>query len=597
MPLIKKTIEMKKSLYIFFILTVSVLYSCNSRVIPDITVPELKSHLEVLAGDELKGRYPGTAEDSVLLNYISTEFKSYGLAFYSSNGIQRYDYISDSKKGEANTLVVNGLQAKQETDFMPFSFSSNTEITAPAVFAGYGFDFKNDTIIRNDYSEIDVKGKWVLIFRGNPFPADKANAYTTFEKDRDKVMMAKDKGAAGVLLVSGNKYDSADELNAMAINSPDVGIPCFQITRVLADKIVSASGISTSDLENKMFQNNTVKSFSTSNQVTGKSDVVQQKTLTGNVIAYLKGSNPAFAEKYVLIGAHHDHLGMGGPESSSRNPDTIAVHHGADDNASGVSAVLEIAEKFSNLKPGRSIIFATFGAEEKGLIGSKYFTDNCPVPIENIELMINLDMIGRLADSSLQIGGVGTSPEFKSVLQDLGRNYPFKSNISEAGYGPSDHAAFYAKDKPVLFFTTGAHQDYHTPNDKVEYINFEGIKDISSYVTDLALFFANEETGLTFQEAGPKESTSGRYRGKITFGIMPDVTSEGNNGLKVLAVTEGKPAASAGMKKGDIITAIDNKSVGNIQDYMFRLGQLKSGDRVVVTINRNSTRLELLVQL
>jgi aminopeptidase YwaD len=211
--------------------------------------------------------------------------------------------------------------------------------------------------------------------------------------------------------------------------------------------------------------------------------------------------------------------------------------------------------------------------------------------------MLNLDMIGRLRDSSLQIGGVGTSPEFKSVLEKTDNKYPFKFSLSEAGYGPSDHAAFYAKDKPVLFFSTGAHQDYHTPDDKVDSINLEGLKEITSYVADLALYFANEDSSLKFQEAGPKESTSGRYRGKITFGIMPDVSGEGNEGMKVLAVTPGKPASNAGMKKGDIITAIDGKAVGNIQDYMFRLGQLKAGDISVVTVIRNGIRIELLVHL
>jgi hypothetical protein len=278
-------------------------------------------------------------------------------------------------------------------------------------------------------------------------------------------------------------------------------------------------------------------------------------------------------------------------------PDTIAIHYGADDNASGVAAVLEIAQKMSSLKPGRSVIFVTFAAEEKGLLGSNYFVAHSPVPLDKIELMLNLDMVGRLRDSSVQIGGVGTSPEFRSVLQENDNKLPLNFNLSEAGYGPSDHASFYAKDKPVLFFSTGAHSDYHTPYDRVDSINLEGLKDISSLVADLAVYFSNTSEKLAFREAGPKESTSGRYRGKVTFGIMPDVSGEGTQGMKVLAVTEGKPAANAGMKKGDIIVAIDNKPVGNIQDYMFRLGQIKSGDRVPVSIMRDGNKLDLLVQL
>jgi hypothetical protein len=588
---------MKRILFIIIIIAISALNSCNSQINPNITLPELKSHLKFLAGDELKGRYPGATGDSILMNYISNEFKSYDMEFFSGNGIQKFDFISNVKQGPSNLLEIKGFEYENTSEFMPFSFSSSAEVFAPVVFAGYGFNVKNDTIIRDDYAGVDVNRKWVLILRGNPLSPDQKNVFTSSEKDRDKVLLVKDKGAAGALLVSGSKFDSGDELNAMAGNLSEVGLPCFQISRRLADKILLTSNTSLLQMEDKLYQKNNLNSFETKAIIRGVSDVIQEKTKTGNVIAYFKGNKPALAGKYIVIGAHHDHLGMGGQGSSSRMPDTIAIHYGADDNASGVSAVLEVAEKFSILKPGRSIIFITFGAEEKGLIGSNYFTAHPPIPLENIELMLNLDMVGRLRDSILQIGGVGTSPEFKTILQETQKNTPFKFSLSDAGYGPSDHAAFYAKDKPVLFFSTGAHQDYHTPNDKVDSINLEGLEKISSYLVDMALYFSNQESKLVFQEAGPKESTSNRYRGKITFGIMPDVSDEGISGLKVLGVTPGKPAANSGMKKGDIITAIDGKSVGNIQDYMFRLGQLKPGEIVVVAIMRNNIKIELLVQL
>ncbi len=587
---------MKKIFFLSISLALVSIYSCSSQHNPEITAPELKSHLDFLAGEDLKGRYPGTPEDSILAQYISREFKSYGLEFFSGNGIQHFDFVTSSKQGDSNSLVFSGSEASLD-DFMPFGFSSSGSVSAPAVFAGYGFDIKNDTIVRNDYSGIDVRGKWVLILRGNPISEDKKNVFSSAQKDRDKVMLAKDKGAAGVILVSGSKFLAIDELNARSGNSAQVGIPCFQVTRSLADQILSPARESLEELENQLFQNQTVKSFDIEVNIEGTADIVQQKTKTSNVIAYIKGSDPSLANEYIVIGAHHDHLGMGGEGSSSRMPDTIDVHYGADDNASGVSAILEIAEKFSQLKPRKSIIFVTFGAEEKGLIGSGYFAANSPVPIENIGLMLNLDMVGRLRDSSLQIGGVGTSPGFKSFLLETEKQSPFKFSLSDAGYGPSDHASFYAKDKPVLFFSTGAHSDYHTPNDRVDSINLDGLKDIGSFIADIAMHFANQDSRLAFQEAGPKESTSGRYRGKLSFGIMPDVSEEGTEGLKVLAVTDGKPAAGAGMKKGDVIVAIDGKTVGNIQDYMFRLGQLKQGDRVPVTVVRNGSKIELLVQL
>lgn len=588
---------MKKILNLLLSFIILSTYSCSSQNNPDITGEELKAHINFLAGEQLKGRSPGTPEDSILMKFISDEFKSYGLEFFNESGIQGFDFISSSKQGDSNSILINGNEQGNTFDFMPFSFSSNAEVDAPLVFAGYGIDFKNDTLNYNDYQGLNVTGKWVLVFRGNPLSVDQKNALTGVEKDRDKAMLAKDKGAAGIIMVSGSKFDARDELNAMAVNLSEVGIPCFQITRTFADKILLSDGKSVAKLEDELFQKNVNKSFESKTRIKAISDVVLQKTKTGNVIAWLKGSDPVLSEEFIVIGAHHDHLGMGGQGNSSRVPDTIAVHYGADDNASGVAAVLELAEKYSRLKPARSIIFATFGAEEKGIIGSNYFVSHPPVPLDKIGLMLNLDMVGRLRDSSIQIGGVGTSAEFKSILSNTEKNTPFHFSLSEAGYGPSDHAAFYAKDKPVLFFSTGAHQDYHTPDDKADSINIEGLKDITMYLSDLSLYFANNETGLTFQEAGPKESTSGRYRGKVTFGIMPDVSGEGNEGMKVLAVTEGKPAANGGLKKGDVITAIDGKAVGNIQDYMFRLGQLKPGERTIVSVNRAGVRLELLIQL
>jgi len=588
---------MKRIAYLSLGLLFAVASSCNSQDNSDITLPELNFHLKNLAGEKLQGRGPGTLQDSLLLNYISTEFKSIGLEFFEGNGIQNFDYVSSVKQGISNSLLLNKKEQAMAKDFMPYCFASSATVESKVVFAGYGFDLKNDTLSRNDYNDIDVKGKWVLILRGNPQAIDQKNAFSAVEKDRDKVMLAKDKGASGVILVSGSKYDAKDELTAMFGSSSAIGIPCFQVTREFADKILLNDKQTISQLEELLFQKALIKSFETKSLLMGNTDVIQEKTKTGNVIAYLKGSNPALAGEYIVIGAHHDHLGLGGPGSSSRMPDTIAVHYGADDNASGVSAVLEIAEKLKSLKPGRSIIFTTFGAEEKGIIGSNYFVSHPTVPLEKIELMLNLDMVGRLRDSSLQIGGVGTSSEFKTILKETEKNTAFKFSLSEAGYGPSDHAAFYSKDKPVLFFSTGAHQDYHTPNDKVDSINVVGLKEIADYVADMAIYFSNLDSGLNFQEAGPKESSSGRYRGKITFGIMPDVSEEGTAGMKVLAVTPGKPASNAGMKKGDIITSIDGKPVGNVQDYMFRLGQLKSGEIVVVTINRGGTKTELLVQL
>jgi hypothetical protein len=213
--------------------------------------------------------------------------------------------------------------------------------------------------------------------------------------------------------------------------------------------------------------------------------------------------------------------------------------------------------------------------------------------------MINLDMVGRLNEErQLQIGGIGTSPGFRTLLDSLNQDYGFNLKYSNEGYGPSDHAAFYAKDIPVLFVSTGAHPDYHTPSDNLSALNLEGAGEVMKYVADVAEALANKKERIAFHEAGPKVRGSSRgRRGGITLGLMPDVTYDGNEGMPVMFVTEGKPAAVGGIQKGDVIIAIESKSVGNVYDYMIRLDALKEGMDIVVTVSRDGDELDLVVRL
>ena len=246
------------------------------------------------------------------------------------------------------------------------------------------------------------------------------------------------------------------------------------------------------------------------------------------------------------------------------------------------------------------MLFITFGAEEMGLVGSKYFTEHPPVDLSRVQAMINLDMMGRLNDErQLQVGGTGTSPVFKSLLDSLNREYGFTLKYSSEGYGPSDHASFYAKDVPVLFISTGAHTDYHTPADDPAGINVEGTREVTLFVAEIAKALANRPEKIAFTEAGPKVrvTSPGRHGRGVTLGLMPDVTYDGNRGLPVMFVTEGRPAAIAGIQKGDTITAIEGKSVGNVYDYMSRLNRLQEDKVVVVTVKRGEDKLDLVVRL
>jgi hypothetical protein len=324
-----------------------------------------------------------------------------------------------------------------------------------------------------------------------------------------------------------------------------------------------------------------------------------QKKATQNVIGFIEGSHPKLKHQYIVLGAHFDHLGLGGKGTSSRMPDTIAVHNGADDNASGVASMLEIAQKLAVSQLERSILLVAFGAEEMGLLGSRYFVDNPVVPIDSIVAMINIDMVGRLnPERSIQVGGVKTSMESESIIDKVNTAFNFNIAKSPEGYGPSDHASFYGKNIPVFFITTGPHTDYHTPNDKTASINFKGLVDVSKFISSLVYELATLPLRLSFQEAGPKSSPTRHGRDlKVRLGIMPDVSGATNNGLRVLAVTENNPAWVAGIKKDDIITAINGQSINNVQDYMFRLKDLKPRTTISVEVWRNGETKVFLVQL
>ncbi|MEN8203051.1 MAG: M28 family peptidase [Bacteroidota bacterium] len=583
----------------FLLISIS-FFSCKPRYEKEITTTELEEHIAYLASDELKGRYPGTPEDLLLGEYIATEFKKAGLDLYERSGIQNFSIATDIETGPSNHFIVDGAALDMNTDYAPFSFSASGEARSEVVFAGYGFQMDENGASWDDYEALDVEEKWVMLLRGVPGKQDGSSPYVNYSEDRGKALLASDLGAAGVLFVSGSSFDPKDQLVELKGKQHPLSIPAVHISRSTADQILSAAGAdSLSTLEEKITSGLQSVSFQTGQTVDISVDLQLKKVKTANVLASLKGSDPALRSEYVIIGAHHDHLGMGGEGTSSRAPDTIAVHYGADDNASGVAGVMEISEYMASLSPSRSMLFTTFGAEEMGLVGSKYLAENSPIDLSLVQVMINLDMIGRLnEDRQLQIGGIGTSPGFKDLLDSLNQSYNFTLKYSNEGFGPSDHAAFYTKDVPVLFISTGAHSDYHTPADNPAAINAEGAQEVLAYVADVVKVLANQKERIAFTEAGPKVKGSSRgRRGGITLGLMPDMTYNGSDGMPVMFVTEGKPAAVGGIQKDDIITAIEGKSVGNVYDYMSRLDQLKEGMDIVVTVKRDEDMVDLVIRL
>jgi aminopeptidase YwaD len=584
-----------------FLILALITFSCNRTKIPDVTTDELINHIKYLTSDSLKGRLTGSTGDSLAAEYIKGELASYGFTPLTGDGLQRFKVTKRVVAGKDNALIINGINYMPEKDFMPLAFSSNSSLEAEVVFAGYGFNINGDSLKWNDYKDIDVKGKWVLILRADPETENNRSPFIPFSGDRDKALIAKDMEAAGVLLVSGPVSDPQDTFEPLNTEGYSVGIPVFRIKKEVADAILSNSKNTVASLEKKL--NETRKPFVVPTKiiVKGKAEILREMANTRNVMMVLPGEDEKLKNEFIIMGGHFDHLGMGGPGSSSRAVDTIGVHHGADDNASGIAMMLELAEKFARTKGShrRSIICVAFTGEEEGLLGSKHFVDDPGIDLSKVNAMINLDMVGRLNETNnLQVSGVGTATGLRESIYSKSDTSIIKLILSDEGYGPSDHSSFYGKNIPVLFYSTGAHLDYHTPGDTYDKINYDGMVKISGLIFSMARELASSETRLQFKESGPKVETGRISRRKgVTLGIMPDFAGVVKNGLRADFITPGKPAALGGMKKGDIITAINAKPVNNIQDYMFRMGQLKHGQTISVEVLRDDKKIVLLIQL
>ena len=580
------------------------LFSSNAifaQFSPEISAADLQKEIGFLASDSLKGRKPGTPEDAVAAAYIRDCFSKAGLKLLYDKGYQKFEIVTDVIAGKNNAISFDGFSAQPNVDFTPLSFSSAATITAKVVFAGYGFDLDLDSLKWNDYKNIDVKGKWAIVLRGDPEP-DKANsAFLPYEQERGKVLTAKDKGAVGVLLVSPSDIEKTDVIMHMQYDkSPsDAGIPVFSVSRALADKMLASMNYTIASLEAEMKENHKPVSIYLEPEVTATADVVKTRVTAQNVVGMLEGTDPVLKNEYVIIGGHYDHLGMGGEGSGSRTPEKLAIHNGADDNASGTAGVIELAQKMAanRSKLKRSVIFVAFTGEEMGLLGSKEFVSKPPVDLKKVNAMINLDMVGRLntETNTIVIGGTGTSAESDSILKTLEVGRLFKATHSTDGYGSSDHSSFYSENIPVFFFFTGVHDDYHTPADDADKINYTGEVAVLNMAYDLADVLAVGKK-LSFRESGAKQAPRYGRNMKVTLGIVPDMVSNDNNGLRVDGVRKGGPADRSGIIKGDRVISIEGQPVTNIYDYMARLGKLKPGQVASVEIIRDGVKQILIVQ-
>jgi len=569
---------------------------------PEVTAAELLKHVRYLASDQLEGRKAGSKGAELAAQYVANEFKRYSLKPLGDQGtyFQSFEFVAAIELGVLNTLSYTFRGRSTSTvvnrDFRPLGFSSSESFTGDLVFAGYGISAPGNNY--NDYDGIDPQGKAVLVLRNAP-PSDSTRNFTQFSSLRYKAAKARELGVKALVIVTGPADSDTDELLKLSYDQStgNAGIPAVHVTRKVADELLRPTGKTISDLEKRIISTGTPQSTPVAGVTLSMTvELKEIRQSTKNIIGYLEGNDPLLKDQLVILGAHHDHLGFGGEGSGSLKPDTVAVHNGADDNASGTAGLLELAQAFAvsqgSLK--RSMLFISFAGEEMGLLGSAHYVKNPTVPLERAIVMINMDMIGRLNHRALLIGGIGTSAGFEDLVNKHNADSAFVLKLTKDGFGPSDHSSFYGKQIPVFHFWTDLHPDYHRPSDDYDRINYEGMEQVARYIWKIASDLGEAPDKPQYVAvAAPRPM--GRST-RVYMGTIPDFGGE-SEGMKISGVREGSPAAKAGLQGGDVIIKFGKVDVKNLYDFSYALGEYKPDDEVDIVVKRGTEIKTMRVKL
>ena len=506
-------------------------------------IDNLKTEITFLASDKMEGRRTGTPGEKLAYEYLSSQFKSVGLIPKGdgTSYIQAFKIDEGKQILPATHFVINKDSLDNEKDFFPFIFSSDGKIKADASPA------------------FQEKGMpWFLDIK-ETLEKNKDNPHFGLEDAiRKTAMEFEKKGASACIVYNSGKTEDDLKFDGKS-KIPRLKIPVVYLSKNVASKFLKDNAASL-NLEMQV--------------------ALGKKERTGhNVIGYIDNG----AAHTVILGAHYDHLGYGEDHNSlwTGKPE---IHNGADDNASGTAAVIELAKMLKNSKLKKNnYLFICFSGEELGLYGSKYFTENPTIPLAAVDYMINFDMVGRLNNSTrtITIGGYGTSPSWGKLLPEKTKS--LKVKFDSSGIGPSDHTSFYLKDIPVLFFFTGTHPDYHKPTDDADKINFEGEFRVLQYVENV-LKETNNMNKLAFLKTREPKMESAHFT--VSLGFMPDYTFSGT-GVRADGIIDGKIAQQIGMKAGDVIIKLGDFNITDINNYMTALSKFKKGDSTKVTVMRD----------
>ncbi len=603
----------------------------TSTTVTEISADDLRQHIGYLASDELQGRLTGTPGARAATDYVARAFESFGLVPAGDDGtyFQHFDFTAGVDLGKGNQLTITGSEAvgepKLNDDWRPISFSNNGPVEpAGIVFAGYGIEIPaglaggsdKDSPLYSSYFHLDVKGKWVMVLRYSPEDVEKTerDRFQQFASLRHKALKARQKWAAGIIFVTGPNSKTNSEVVELSFDASlaGSGIPAISVSTDIAKKLLAAAGEDLQELHDVLDKGEMISGINIPDVKLSATIDVLQETRTGrNVLGRLPAGEDGkeSAAAPVVVGAHIDHLGAeAGRGSLAKKDELDQIHNGADDNASGSGAVLEIAQLLAAQKADgklamkRDAIFATWSGEELGLLGVSHFVKQYAKDhaggtdarlTGKIAANLNMDMVGRL-DKSLIVQGVGSSTYWPGEIERRNVVVGLPLTIQNDTYLPTDASAFYLRGVPILNAWTGSHSDYHTPRDTADKINYEGARDIARFMGLVARGLLISDTAPDYVKVEPPKN-KGRGGFRIYLGTQPDYTATEVEGIKLSGVAANGPAEKAGVKGGDIIVSLAGTVLKNIYDLTAVMGEMKADEEVEIKIKRGDKVIEMKI--
>ena len=566
---------------------------------PTIDARDALGDVRFLAAPEQEGRGALTAGLGTAGDYVAVRFGAAGLSPAGDGGtfFQDVGVPVGNQVGPGAAFSIDGVPLALGKDFVPNKASASTRAVGGAVFAGYGIAVPGRY---DDFAGVDVRGKLVVCLRYGPHydPTTGKLADAALEEAATighKVRAAAQRGAIGLGVVDPlAQGEKKPPLRSLAYHGGQAGkaIATFNLhPAVVERRWLVKLGRDLAAIQKSIDDSGQPVTFALPGDVAFNVQWIKSTVRSRNVVALLEGGDPVLRQELVVVGAHYDHLGLGDEGSALDAPGQI--HPGADDNASGTAAVLEIAEAFASAaRPKRSILFAAFTGEERGLLGSEVLAAHPGA--RKVVAMINLDMVGRMTDSGLEIGGAPTSPDWEAIVTAANADR-LKLTFPKRVVPNSDHASFLKRDVPALFLFTGMHSDYHRASDTWDKINAEGLAGVARLAYRVARAVADRPAALAF--AAPSWTRGGSmgaaHGTSVRLGVMPDYQAD--NGLRISAVLPGGPAASAGLVAGDVIESMGGQTVADIEAYMEILSTFKPGDRTTLGVRRAGAALDIKV--